>query len=538
MFADEIRLFDLPAGDADAVPVIFAFPNTYEIGITSLGYQVVWRLLASCPGVEVARLFTDIHETLPARPELFGFSFSWELDYDNVLALLEKQRIPVWAAEREEEHPLVFGGGPVFTANPEPFALFFDFFLLGDGEELIAEVIAAYQQVRTASRRQKLLRLAQIPGVYVPAFYEGDYREGEARIEPVVEGIPATLERRTFRGGQLSHSAVVTERCAWPGIFMVEVARSCPEMCRFCLASYLTLPFRSANVETGLLPAIEKGLQVTNRLGLLGASVTQHPQFAQIIDYLARPEHADVRLSVSSVRTNTLSPQFCRTLAARGSQSVTIAIESGSERLRRIVNKKLSNDEIFSAAATASAAGLQGLKLYGMCGVPGEIQSDLDATAELLVRLKKQNPRLRLSFGCSTFVPKAHTPFQRYGVDPKAEKKLQSLQKALRPQGIDFRPESYNWSVIQALLSRGDRRVAQVLERTRHYGSTLGSFRRAFKDFKGQLPPLDYYVHAQWPDGATLPWQHLRTGLSESLLDRHLDQARSEMPVLTGGAAS
>ncbi|BAC90532.1 B12-binding domain-containing radical SAM protein [Gloeobacter violaceus] len=529
MFADEIRLFDLPTGGADAVPVVFAFPNTYDIGITSLGYQVVWRLLACCPGVRVARLFTDIHEPLPARPELLGFSFSWELDYGNVLDLIEKQRLTLWASERGEDEPLVFGGGPVFTANPEPFAPFFDFFLMGDGEELIPEVMATYQTVRTAGRSEKLRRLARIPGVYVPSLYEVHHRDGDITLAPVETDIPAVIERRTFRGEQLSHSAVVTERSAWPGIFMVEVARSCPELCRFCLASYLTLPFRTASLEGSLLPAIEKGLAVTDRLGLLGASVTQHPEFETLIDYLAHPARAGVRLSVSSVRTNTLTPKFCGTLATRGSQSVTVAVESGSERLRRIVNKKLTNDEIFAAAETVAASGLQGLKLYGMCGVPGELESDLEATARMLAALKKQNPRLRLTFGCSTFVPKAHTPFQRYGVDPSAEKKLQKLQKQLKPQGIDFRPESYNWSVIQALISRGDRRVARVLELARHHGSTLGSFRRAFKELKGRLPPLEHYVHAHWPDAGDLPWAHLRSGLGETTLARHTEHARDLM---------
>jgi len=533
-FSDEVLLFAPPATHPDDVPVVFAFPNTYEIGITSLGYQVVWRLLATTPGVRVARLFTDAREDLPRHPELFGFSFSWELDYGNLLGLLEAQRIPLWAAERGEDDPLVFGGGPVFTANPEPFADFFDFFLLGDGEELIPELIAAYREVRSADRRSQLVRLARVPGVYVPSLYtvEVDGAGSQVRplrVRPLVPEAPATVVRRTWRGETLSHSAVVTERSAWPGIFMVEVVRSCPEMCRFCLASYLTLPFRVPDVEGALIPVIEKGLAVTDRLGLLGASITQHPQFDALIDWLARPERSGVRLSVSSVRTNTLTPRFCRTLAERGSQSVTIAIESGSERLRRIINKKLTNDEIAAATAVAADSGLQGLKLYGMCGVPGEEDADLEATVDLLVGLKKTHRRLRLSFGCSTFVPKAQTPFQACGVDSRAEKKLQKLQKLLRPHGIDFRPESYNWSVIQALISRGDRRLGRVLERARHYGDTLGSFRRAFKDFKDEVPALDAIVHADWPDGSALPWAHLIAPQAADMLDRHTELARRAM---------
>jgi radical SAM superfamily enzyme YgiQ (UPF0313 family) len=522
-FSEEIRLFDLPAHSTDDLLVIFAFPNTYELGITSLGYQVVWKILATCPGVQVTRLFTDCHEPLPKHPDLFGFSFSWELDYGNILTLLESQRIPIWASERSDDHPLVFGGGPVFTANPEPFAPFFDFFLLGDGEELLIEVQNALREVRSADRYTKLKYLAEIAGVYVPSFYPVEYLDHDSRLDMT------PLTRRTWRGETLSASSVVTEHSAWPGIYMVEVVRSCPEMCRFCLASYLTLPFRVPDVETTLIPLIEKGLKVTDRLGLLGASITQHPQFEALIDYLAAPERSQVRVSVSSVRTNTLTPKLCETLVARGSQSVTIAIESGSERLRQIINKKLSNAEISDAAHVAVTSGLHGLKLYGMCGVPGEIDSDLDETIALLLQLKKQHRSLRLSFGCSTFVPKAQTPFQRYGVSTSAEKKLQKLQKQLRPHGIEFRPESYNWSVIQALISRGDRRVAQVLERARHYGQTLGSFRRAFKDFKGELPPLDYYVHANWDERTRLPWQHLLSENSSEMLEKHQVHAQKVM---------
>lgn len=535
MFEQEIRLFDPNTGSGDAVPVVLAFPNTYEVGITSLGYQVVWRLLATCTGVQVARLFTDVHEPLPRNPELVGFSFSWELDYVNILQLLEQLHIPICGTERTDDHPLVFGGGPVFTANPEPFARFFDFFLLGDGEELLGEVIAAYQQVRNAGRLEQLRRLSQIDGVYVPSLYTAIYADKNGpllAVEPVGDA-SASVSKRTWRGEQLSHSSVVTERSAWPGIFLVEVARSCPEMCRFCLASYLTLPFRTPGVRGTLLPVIERGLTVTNRLGLLGASVTQHPEFEELIDYLADPARAGVRLSISSVRANTLTPRICRTLAERGSQSVTIAIESGSERLRAIINKKLDQAEIFTAAQTVLEGGLSALKLYGMCGVPGEVDSDLDATVALLGQIKKQNRTLRLSFGCSTFVPKAHTPFQRYGVDRRSEKKLQQLQKHLRPQGIDFRPESYAWSVIQALIARGDRRVGQVLERARHYGNSLGSFRRAFKDFQRELPPLDYYVHTEWCTNTCLPWAHLLGSLTEATLARHTLDAQGKMAAPT-----
>ncbi len=532
VFADERLLFEPVTPNADATDLIFAFPNTYTVGITSLGYQVVWATLSQRPDLQVSRLFTDVQETLPHRPEILGFSVSWELDYVNIFSLLERLAVPLRSADRDDSHPIVFGGGPVLTGNPEPLAPFFDVVLAGDGEILLDAFIDAYRQVRDQPRATILKRLAQVPGIYVPSLYHVTYRDldGEIEsIEPIAPDIPAEVQKQTYRGNVLSASTVVSEHAAWENIFMVEVVRSCPEMCRFCLASYLTLPFRPASLEESLIPAIDRGLAVTDRLGLLGASVTQHPEFSALLDYLNQPRFDGIRLSVSSVRTNTVTPELAAILSKRGSKSLTIAIESGSENLRQIVNKKLSNDEIHQAAANAKQGGLQGLKLYGMAGVPGETPADLDATLALLISLKKTAPGLRLTYGCSTFVPKAHTPFQWFGIDRNAEKRLQHLQKGLRPKGIDFRPESYNWSIIQALIARGDRRLAPLLELTRSYGDSLGSYKRAFKELRGQIPPLDFYVHQTWRLDQVLPWNHIQGPLPVSTLQKHLGEALKPM---------
>nr|WP_242023822.1 radical SAM protein [Nodosilinea sp. FACHB-13] len=521
-------LFEPAAPQEDALAVVFAFPNEYSVGITSLGYQVVWATLARRSDVQVSRLFTDGHEPLPAVVDVLGFSLSWELDYANLLTLLEQLDIPLFAGDRTADHPLVFGGGPVLTANPEPFADFFDVILLGDGETLLDDFFDALVELKSASRSETLRRLAGVPGVYVPSLYTVSYdgpTGGVQAIHPVDIDIPAAVQKQTYRGNVLSASTVVTPHAAWENIFMVEVVRSCPEMCRFCLASYLTLPFRPASLEASLIPAIERGLAVTSRLGLLGASVTQHPEFDTLLDYLSRPQFDDVRVSLSSVRTNTVTSKLAETLTRHDSRSITIAIESGSERVRQIVNKKLETDDIEHAAVNAKAGGLSAMKLYGMAGIPGETMADLEQTVALMLRLKKAAPGLRLTFGCSTFVPKAHTPLQWCGVNREAEKRLKYLQKHLRSKGIDFRPESYNWSVIQALISRGDRRLGPVLERVRHYGDSLGSYRRAFKDFQGQIPPMEYYVHEDWDLDQPLPWDHLLGPLPKATLQKHFDSA-------------
>lgn len=527
-FAAERLLFTPAHPDRDAIPIIFAFPNEYSVGITSLGYQIVWATLAMRSDVDVRRLFTDIGEPSLDRAELLGFSLSWELDYVHLLDLLEQMDIPIYSGDRTENHPLVFGGGPVLTANPEPFADFFDIILLGDGEDLLGNFIDAYGEIRGATRREKLRRLAQVAGIYIPSLYEVTYTDLEgaiASIVPIDSEIPPVVHKQTYRGNTLSASSVVTENAAWPDIFMVEVVRSCPEMCRFCLASYLTLPFRVANLESSLIPAIEKGLTVTDRLGLLGASITQHPEFETLLDYIGQDKFDRVRLSIASVRTNTVTPKLAKTLAKRDTKSITIAVESGSERVRKIINKKLETAEIIQAAEQAKSGGLKSLKLYGMVGIPGEEPEDVEQTIEMMKSLKQEVPGLRLTWGCSTFVPKSHTPFQWFGVDSQSEKKLKLLQKELRSIGVDFRPESYNWSVIQALISRGDRRVSVLLELVRKYGDSVGSYKRAFKELRGTLPEMEYYVNANYSLEQILPWHHLQTSLPTATLQKHLAES-------------
>ena len=519
---------------------MLAFPNTYQVGITSLGYQVIWAILAQRQDVNVKRLFTDQKERIPKNTDLFGLSLSWELDGPIVLDLLEKQNIPIWSHLRDENDPIVFGGGPVLTANPEPFAPFFDVILLGDGESLLPEFIKTMQKVKRSSRGKKLEVLAQVPGIYIPSLYEPKYTaDGELiGIRPINNEIPSSVTKQTWNGNVLSHSTIITPDSVWPNIHMVEVVRSCPELCRFCLASYLTLPFRSSSLDEGLIPAVEKGLTATKRIGLLGASVTQHPQFTELITWLNQERFNDIHLSVSSVRAGTVTSQMTRMLSNRGSKSLTIAIESGSERMRKVVNKKLTEEQIFQAAHYAKEGGLKALKFYGMVGLPTEVEADIEATADLLLRLKKINNPLRLTLGVSTFVPKAHTPFQWNGLKPEAKKRLKTLTKRLKPKGIDLRPESFGWSIIQTLLSRSDRRLAPVIAAVRGSHNSLSEWKRAYKALREgainkvdletvKLPAWEEVIYEDWSSNKVLPWTHINGPFKEKqLLEQH-DQSLS-----------
>ncbi len=516
---------------------MLAFPSTYSIGITNLGYQIIWTILAQRADVDVRRLFTDQEERIHRNCKLFGFSLSWELDAPVLLDLLDTQRIPIWSNQRGDQDPIVFGGGPVLTANPEPLAPFLDVVLLGDGENLIPTFIDTIQKTKHLPRVDILKNLAQIPGIYVPQLYEPEYTPNGTlnKIKPIDHDIPASICKQTWSGNTLSHSTVITPDAAWPKIHMVETVRSCPELCRFCLASYLTLPFRSSSLEDGLIPAVEKGLTATKRIGLLGASVTQHPQFFDLLNWLNQDYFDDIHLSVSSVRAATVNSTLTKILSRRGAKSLTIAIESGSERMRKIVNKKLSEEEIFFAAKYAIDGGLKNLKLYGMVGLPFEKEEDIEATADLLLRIKRKTSGLRLTLGVSTFVPKAHTPFQWYGVRPEAKKRLQLLTKRLKPHGINLRPESYKWSVIQALISRSDRRLAPVIEKVRGSHQSFTDWKNAYLQVQEDytkitsnknlslsiLPNWEKVIHENWDISTVLPWSHLQGPLKPELIIEH-----------------
>ena len=520
---------------------MLAFPNKYSVGITSLGYQIIWATLASRKDVYVKRLFTDMGDKPHKKIDLFGLSLSWELDAPILIELLENQKIPIWANNRNENDPIVFGGGPVLTANPEPMALFFDAILLGEGEELLPKFIDCIKECKGLKRSARLKFLAQIPGIYVPSLYKPIYdSEGHLmKIEATEEGLPKVIQKQTWKSNLLSHSKVITPDSVWPNIHMVEVVRSCPELCRFCLASYLTLPFRTPSLEESIMPAIETGLKATKRLGLLGASVSQHPQFMDVLKWLKSDRFKDIRLSISSVRAATVNLEMIEILKKRGSNSITMAIESGSERIRNLVNKKLSEEEINSAARYTLKGGMNALKFYGMVGLPSEEDIDINATIDLLLNLKNLNPRLKLILGISTFVPKAHTPFQWQGVNPKAKKRLQMLNKKLSPKGIEIRPESYGWSLIQALISRSDRRLGLVFISMKGVKNSLGNWKKAYKEVKENynevypnlnmpnLPSWDEVIHENWETCRVLPWDHIEGPLKKEKLIQHQKESFS-----------
>jgi len=510
--------------DNPLLSVSWFYPNTYAVGMSGLGYQLVWSLLEQDPDLVVRRGFTDEQEKDCSTSELFGFTVSWELDFINIFQILDKNAVERSSAKRGDDDPLVFGGGPVLSANPEPFTDIFDVILLGDAEATVPIFLSAWKAVRDCkSRADKLLRLAQHPGIYVPSLYTVEYQEPRGPIKtiaPIDTGVPSHPSKQLFMPppDYLAHTQIISPDTAWGDMFLVEVVRSCPQECRFCLASFLTRPFRPVKVEA-LMQAIETGLKHTNKIGLLGPSVTEHPQFDLIAQKLT--QFKDARVSIASVRADSLNEGILSALKILGQKSVTIAIESGSERLRTVMKKNLTEDEIKHAVNLIDKAGLEGVKFYGIVGLPHETDQDLEETVRLVRELKKKHKRLRFVFGVSSFVPKAQTPFQWDGRDRRSGDKLEFIRKRLAKEGIEVRPESHNWSDIQALISRGDRRLAPVLQQVAETGTKLGSWKKVLRNLPADCPDLDYFVFRTIPADEVLPWSHLVESEKTEYLAKH-----------------
>lgn len=509
---------------SDPLHVAWCYPASYGVAMASLGWLLLFAQLDTHPLVNVTRLTAEDYPTARLTDvQVAGFSFSFELDILGVLSAFESMGLALLAEERAETDPLVFAGGPVPSTNPEPYAPFFDFFLIGEGEELLNETVAVLHRTQHLPRQQRLLALAtEVVGVYVPALVGVSYTDpthGEvAALTPLHQGMHYPIKKRWLSDldPYVAASPILTEGSVFGHSYLLEVMRGCSHRCRFCLASYATLPARGASLEA-IIAKLNEGLAHTPKVGLLGALIADHPQFAELCAYL--DTLPDTQVSFGALRADTLTPAMCHTLQRSGGKSLTLAIESGSPALRQRINKHLSQQAILQAADTVAASGLKSLKLYGMVGLPTETDDDLQATIDLLRQIKKAHPALDLSLGCSTFVPKAWTPFQWMPRLPWQE--LKRRQEILRKGLVgvaNFRPSSPKWDALQAMLSRGDRRLAPWLLDFMQAGGNTGAINRAYKTWEDKLPSLAWYGLRERPEAEVLPWDVLELTVPKAIL--------------------
>ena len=471
--------------------VWLAFPGPESFALSTLGYLWLYKQLDENEDINVERLYADTIKTTINKNDVdvIAFSLSFDMDIFTALSMLKKYKIPQLTAERDENQPLLYAGGPVITANPEPFKNFFDFFVIGDGDELNLEIIKVCKGNKDKNKDELLKILAEIDGVYVPKYSN------------VVKKITSKLAKCVY-------TPIISDKSFFPNTFIIEVERGCANRCGFCLASYLNLPIRFLSYDE-IISTIELGLKYTNKLALLGAQITAHPQFKEICKYIYEKISSgkEISLSISSMRIDAFCPEVVKTLVAAGQKNTTLAIEAGSERLRRVINKNLTEHQIFNAIDIAVSNGLKGLKFYGMIGLPTETQNDLDEMVQLATKIKKSYKGFDISFGFSTFVPKANTPFQWIGrEDTKIlERKIEYLRKELHKIGVKAQFSSPKWDYYQAVLSRGDDKLTDYILNLSNDEQTLGNMKKYAKN----LLDLDHYALKTYNYTEKLPWDFI-----------------------------
>lgn len=489
---NDIYLYDRILGKREDYNMWFVFPGPESFALSSLGYMWLFKAIDSEEGINVERVYNDTKTTdiMFSDVNLIAFSISFDFDYLSILEFFEKYDIPFLSNDRGEDYPLIYAGGPVITSNPEPYKNFFDFFVIGDGEDVNTEAINLCIKNKNLSKNEKLKMLSEIRGIYVPKF-----------SKPVLKA--------TKKLSECIYTPVISENSFFKNTFIVEVERGCANRCGFCLASYINLPIRFVPYEE-IIYAIDLGLKYTNKLALLGAQVTAHPDFEKICRYIHSKIKSgeNIELGVSSLRVDSFKKEIVQTLVDAGQKNLTLAIEAGSERLRKLINKNLSEKQIFEALDVAVDCGLKGIKFYGMLGLPTETVEDIQEIINLASKIKSKYKGFDVSFGFSTFVPKAHTPFQWFGrEDEKSlEKKSNFLKKELHKLGIQSTVTSPKWDYYQAVLSRGDSKLTEFLIKVYEYGGKLGAYRRAAKDLNLNL---DYYATENYSYDKELPWDFI-----------------------------
>ena len=514
--------------------VALSFPNSYYVGMSSLALQILYSRLNQDADVVCERIFWTKGDADAGKPllslengrpahefDIWAFTVSWEMDYFNVVEMLRQAKVPPLAADRQaskqwngDPWPLLIAGGPGITMNPEPLAPFFDVILIGEGEEAVPHFIDLCREGLDEDRTDLLAALDRTPGFYVPSLRPSNRDHVDFRpVERLwVRNLPA------FR----TASSLYTPDTEFGAMHLMEIARGCGRGCRFCLAGYVYRPAREQPLDTLLGWAEEAMAAGRKRIGLVSAAVSDHTQ----IDELASSLHRmGASISASSMRMDPISIPLIKAMAQGGTQTLTVAPEAGSQRLRNVINKTQTEEQMMRAVSLASELNMPQLKLYFMVGHPTETDDDIQALIDFTLAAKQRFNR-RIAINATPFVPKAHTPFQWEAMaDPDTIKERQrAINKGLARHGVAVRADSPDWAEVQAVLSRGDRELAKVLLAIPSGELNVRTFFRTLEEVG--LHREDYV--GKWTVGDPLPWDIVQSGVSENYFHYELRLAAQD----------
>lgn len=546
--------------------VALAYPDLYEIGMSNLGLAIIYDIINSQPEslaervyapwvdmeAEMRRSAIPLFSLESRRPlkefDIIGFSLGYELTYTNVLNMLDLAGIPVFASQRDDSYPLVIAGGSC-ALNPEPMADFIDLFVLGEGEEVIVELLSTFRQWKLGGSRskQELLReMAKISGIYVPRLYRVDYNDDGtvSKITPASPELSLKIRRRVV--GKMPPAvtkpvvpflATIHDRAA------IEIQRGCTRGCRFCQAGVIYRPLRERPVAE-VLTAIDELLKNTgySELSLLSLSTGDYSDIERLVGELSRRYKEDnLKLSLPSLHVGSRSVKLMDSITAGKKAGLTFAPEAGSERLRRIINKSLSEAELSQTLSTALERGWSNVKLYFMIGLPGETLDDVESIVRLVrqsgsVWKRNTGRMLHVKVSVSAFVPKAHTPFQwvPQTAEDELRAKIDSLRLSLKRLGLRLSWQHPAMSHLEGVLARGDRRLAPAIYRAWQLGATFSAWSELFDYAKWHqafdecgLAPA-FYANRQRDLEETLPWSHIDVGVSKSFLKQEYLNSQKE----------